>query len=125
MKRFTLALIAFLSVVVVFADGPKKQLTKLPTMPAKASMPLRQKLDIKEAPASLTMKKAPAQATPRRGPRKAPSAADLEGVYTWDYLLTSRLSTDIESIETTSYSKKVTICSGYIQFIFRIIHHFN
>ncbi len=109
MKRFTLALIALLSVVVVFADGPKKQLTKLPTMPAKASMPLRQKLDIKEAPASLTMKKAPAQATPRRGPRKAPSAADLEGVYTWDYLQADELSTDIESISTTSYSNKVTI----------------
>ena len=109
MKRFTLALIALLSVVVVFADGPKKQLTKLPTMPAKASIPLRQKLDIKEAPASLTMKKAPAQATPRRGPRKAPSAADLEGVYTWDYLQAERLSTDIESIGTTSYSDKVTI----------------
>ena len=109
MKRFTLALIALLSVVVVFADGPKKQLTKLPTMPAKASMPLRQKLDIKEAPASLTMKKAPAQATPRRGPRKAPSAADLEGVYTWDYLKADKLSTDIDSIETTSYSNKVTI----------------
>ena len=109
MKRFTLTLIALLSVVVVFADGPKKQLTKLPTMPAKASMPLRQKLDIKEAPASLTMKKAPVQATPRRGPRKAPSAADLEGVYTWDYLQADKLSTDLDSIETTSYSKKVTI----------------
>lgn len=97
-------LAAFIAVTAM--AGTEKSLMRAEKFPAKAQ--IGQKLNIKQAPRELTHKVQFSKKA--RAPKKAATAADFAGDYTWDYLTTSDdWSTDVESLTTTEGSAHVVI----------------
>ena len=109
MKRFTLMMIALLTVLVVNAAAPVKNvnLKGMKPIALQNQVPVAMG-QVKQAPASLVSKMA-ARAKAKASKRKAiASANDLEGAYQWDYAQAS--STD--ATEGTAGSAYVTITAG-------------
>ena len=95
---------AFIAVTAM--AGTEKSLMRAEKFPAKAQ--IGQKLNLKQAPRELTHKVQFSKKA--RAPKKAATAADFAGDYTWDYLTTSDdWSTDVESLTTTEGSAHVVI----------------
>ena len=105
MKKFTFMLLAAFIAVTAMA-GTEKSPMRAEMFPAKAQ--IGQKLNIKQAPKELTRKVQFSKKA--RAPKKAATAADFAGDYTWDYLTTSDdWSTDVESLTTTEGTAHVVI----------------
>lgn len=95
---------AFIAVTAM--AGTEKSLMRAEKFPAKAQ--IGQKLNLKQAPKELTRKVQFSKKA--RAPKKAATAADFAGDYTWDYLTTSdNFSTDLESLTTSEGSAHVII----------------
>lgn len=110
MKKFTFMLLAAFIAVTAMAAGPQKRDLMKEATPFKPLVQLGQKINAKQAPKELTGK---IQTSSRaRAPKKAATAADYVGDYTWDYEQSSQLSTDLENLETTAGSARVTIAES-------------
>ena len=105
MKRFTFMLIAVFAMLASYAAGPQKRTLAGQMLPTATQLQLGQKLNAKKAPKQLATK----QLAKARAPKKAVSAADFVGDYTWDYLTASDTSTDLTTLETSSGSSHVVI----------------
>ena len=107
MKKFTFMLLAAFIAVTAYAGGPQKRIMAEKMIPANVQM--GQKLNLKQASGKMLGK---VQTSRARAPKKTVATADLVGDYTWDYLQSSDLSTDLESLETSAYSAHVTIAES-------------
>lgn len=107
MKKFTFMLLTAFIAVAAMAAGPgKRNMTKEAT-PFMPQVQLGQKISAKQAPSELVSK---IQTSSRaRARKKAVSAADLVGDYTWNYQTANETSTDLDAIEKTAGSAHVTI----------------
>lgn len=104
MKKFTFMLLAAFIAVTAMA-GTEKSLKRAEMFPAKAQ--IGQKLNIKQAPRELTHKVQFSKKA--RAPKKAATAADFAGDYTWNYLQASSLSTQPDTLATTAGTAHVVI----------------
>lgn len=105
MKKLTFMLIATLFAVVGFAQKPLARAEVF----AKTTNEVVQNAGIKKAPHQLTHKMMSSTSTRARAQKKAATAADFVGDYTWDYETSSEISTDLESLTTSTGSAHVTI----------------
>lgn len=101
-------LTAFIA-VAAFAAGPQKRDLTEQMVPVKAQVQLGQKLNLKQASREMLGK---VQSSRARAQKKAVEASALVGDYTWDYLTSKTMSTDLESLETTAGSTHVTIAES-------------
>ncbi len=106
MKKFTFMLLAAFIAVAAMADGPQKRLSTVQEAPFLKQIRLGQKASIKQAPKELAGK---IQSSRARSPKKAVAAADLVGDYTWSYQTANESSTDLENLEKTEGSSRVSI----------------
>jgi len=107
MKKFTFMLLTAFIAVAAMAAGPQKRDLMKEATPFKPQVQLGQKINAKQAPKELVGKIQ--TSTRARAPKKAATAADLVGDYTWDYETSSETSTDPESLTTTASSAHATI----------------
>lgn len=106
MKKFTFMLLAAFIAVAAMADGPQKRLSTVQEAPFLKQIRLGQKASIKQAPKELAGK---IQSSRARSLKKAVAAADLVGDYTWSYQTANESSTDLENLEKTEGSSRVSI----------------
>ena len=112
MKKFTVTMIALLSIMVAFAAGPKRQFTPQLFAPAKSNVQLGQQLNAKQTPAAVTKSAIKANVAKARAMKKAATAADLVGDYTWDYKQSSVRSTQPDTLDASEGSAHVTIAES-------------
>ena len=107
MKKFTFMLLAAFIAVTAYAGGPQKRIMAEKMIPANVQM--GQKLNLKQASGKMLGK---VQTSRARAPKKAVDASALVGDYTWNFQQANELSTDIESLETSASSARVTIAES-------------
>lgn len=111
MKRFTLMMIALLTVLVVNAAAPVKKVDLKGMKPiAQQNLKPVAMGKVEQAPASLIAKRAAKAKASRK--KVIAAANDLIGSYQWDYATANDRDADPTAVESTAGSSYVTIEAG-------------